>query len=679
MKILGYEFKKVKPTVEAEKKTWERLFITGQSMTLSNSVSKPYEKIATVFKAVKAIGDNIPQAENKIYDKVTGAEVDEQNLLNLFNNPNPRQSGNDFLQEWASYYALYGEGFIHMVESLGQRIGNSKLPAEMVVLDPKSMTEVVNNKTRELTKWKYGNATEFFPEQIIHSKDFNPYNHYRGLPPLAPIEDEIFIDQASLDFNRYFFNNDATPNLFLSTDQRLSEEQRKQILVDLENRHQGTDKKHRTGILAGGLKAQSISPSHREMEFIEQKKLMREEILGIWRVPKALFSFTDDLNYATFMGQMRIFWEYTLAPIMRKYEDSVNRYIVTPYNPRLRFSFDRTNVPAYQAEFGEKVTTAQTLFNMGFTANEINALFHLGFDDKAWRDEWWLSMGMLPASQSLENPYAMYSDTEEPEEKPKENKTFDQAPQRTIKQLAIEKSFLRRQMFLESKLEGKISKYFFKLRTELLKTPDDVLASGNITIDWDKQNEELKKMVQPIIEQGIQEGAELGKDILGKGIEDDALKYRLQSFLTIRVDKIKQINNSVRKQIAKAIEQGLKQGEGTLEIARNIAELSASVRRELRGVFNNVGTRAKLIARTETATAVNGGSYIFYEKEGVSKVEWLTARDEFVRDSHRACERQGAIQIGHKFSNGLRYPNDMENGSPSEVINCRCVISPIGN
>jgi hypothetical protein len=68
---------------------------------------------------------------------------------------------------------------------------------------------------------------------------------------------------------------------------------------------------------------------------------------------------------------------------------------------------------------------------------------------------------------------------------------------------------------------------------------------------------------------------------------------------------------------------------------------------------------------------------LYYESEGVAKKEWITAHDELVRPTHRACEMQGAIPMDRTFINGLMFPSDQSNGDAGEVCNCRCSLMPI--
>ena len=87
---------------------------------------------------------------------------------------------------------------------------------------------------------------------------------------------------------------------------------------------------------------------------------------------------------------------------------------------------------------------------------------------------------------------------------------------------------------------------------------------------------------------------------------------------------------------------------------------------------------AARIARTETVTALNGGTYAGaaanQERDGVERwVQWWSTTDERVRPSHWAAHMQ-VRKLGEKFSVGghlLDHPGD-PTAPADEVINCRC-------
>jgi len=112
----------------------------------------------------------------------------------------------------------------------------------------------------------------------------------------------------------------------------------------------------------------------------------------------------------------------------------------------------------------------------------------------------------------------------------------------------------------------------------------------------------------------------------------------------------------------------------------------------------------KRIARTETNTTQNEGSFDNMKELGVEFHKWVTARDERVRPSsigpdgkHRSKERRSKrkdgkssrrkgtanhrkldgeiVRLGEPFSNGLIRPGD-RSAPMDEWINCRCTTAP---
>ena len=65
------------------------------------------------------------------------------------------------------------------------------------------------------------------------------------------------------------------------------------------------------------------------------------------------------------------------------------------------------------------------------------------------------------------------------------------------------------------------------------------------------------------------------------------------------------------------------------------------------------------------------------KEAGFEWKEWLTARDEKVREAHWAADGQ-IVRINEPFEVGgeaLMWPGDL-NGSPGNIINCRCTVNP---
>lgn len=122
--------------------------------------------------------------------------------------------------------------------------------------------------------------------------------------------------------------------------------------------------------------------------------------------------------------------------------------------------------------------------------------------------------------------------------------------------------------------------------------------------------------------------------------------------------------------IRKAIQDGIDEGEGAAQIARNIRKVSTLT-----------PYRAALIARTETHAAATYGSIESVreaERElGVRMMkEWIATADDRTRDDHIAADGQ-VVGVNEKFTVGgslMDRPGD-DSAPAEQTINCRCAVS----
>lgn len=125
------------------------------------------------------------------------------------------------------------------------------------------------------------------------------------------------------------------------------------------------------------------------------------------------------------------------------------------------------------------------------------------------------------------------------------------------------------------------------------------------------------------------------------------------------------IYNWTYSKVQDSVYIGMLKGESMKKVADRIQQVTGSD--EATAIRN---------ARTSVISASNQGKMATFEraaKMGIKvKKEWVSARDNRVRDSHAALN---GIQVewDKKFPNGLKCPCD-PSGRPEEVYNCRCTM-----
>jgi HK97 family phage portal protein len=105
-------------------------------------------------------------------------------------------------------------------------------------------------------------------------------------------------------------------------------------------------------------------------------------------------------------------------------------------------------------------------------------------------------------------------------------------------------------------------------------------------------------------------------------------------------------------------------------IYATLAESEEYLGRTLKGV----GTRAQLIARTETTGAANFGRFQQFAEDGIYSGIWHSPNPANARPHHQELNGRER-NLGDEFGYGLRYPGD-PNADVSELANCNCLLLP---
>jgi HK97 family phage portal protein len=133
----------------------------------------------------------------------------------------------------------------------------------------------------------------------------------------------------------------------------------------------------------------------------------------------------------------------------------------------------------------------------------------------------------------------------------------------------------------------------------------------------------------------------------------------------------RQIVRTQSNAITSLVDKGLQDGQAIPAIANSLSD-----------VFAFSTQRALMIARTESTRAANLGTQRAYSEAmaiGIQvRKQWLSARDESVRNSHAALDGQ-TVGVNENFvsESGAEALSPATFGDASEDVNCRCTMIPI--
>jgi len=382
------------------KKDWSDDWKKGMDINFlqtGGNVTSPMAQSYVVNRCINLIADTAPKAPLFFYrgmDKL----VPNESIVRLFRKPGADTSYYELISKTTMFYALYGEAFWYINESMGQATGVSKTPAEIIVIDPRAMKEVVDQNTRTLKGWMFNNTVALSLDEVIHFKNNNPYNPFRGLSPLDSVKFEINSDYKAAQFQERFFEAGAVPGFVLTTDKEdnTPEKELKKYSALWDANHKGVSKSHKTAILRGGMKFDVVGLSQKEMAFIESRVMTRDIILETFGVPKAVFGATENVNRATAEVQERNFWELTIQPFLLRLEAKINTDLIWEIDQTVTAKFDFTKIPVLQNLYKEEVESVWKLAQIGYSRNELNERFDLGFPvDEDNGDDKYVMMNLI--------------------------------------------------------------------------------------------------------------------------------------------------------------------------------------------------------------------------------------------------------------------------------------------
>lgn len=610
-----------------------------------------------VFACVNAIAEDVATMNTRMKrrNEKGDIEITTHIALNLLSEVNTNMTSSDLLFATIAYILLDGNAFWYLPK--GQ--ATSK-PAEIWALDP-SRVIIVKSKETFVGGYIYINEKmESIPlnkEEILHFKTFNPINRYRGMGVVQAAALAIDTDRYAAEYNRNFFFNSAIPSVTLETDGTLTEEVFKKIKRQWEESHTGVNNAHRFAILHGGLHLKPMVISQKDMDFLKQREYSRDEIMAMFKVPKARLGMTDGVTVSNAEATDYIFAKNVVKPKMQFITDRLNEFYLPLFKEnqkQIYFTFDDPvpqNVELQLKKWESGITSGYQ------TRNEVRA--EMGKEPIEGGDDILVPFSMVPLS-SINDPSPVDSTTATPAKGiTKGKRIMSHAPLRDKFLAKKEKIFLK-------KFSGLYKELIKDIKSTKAKSvhKGGKLSVDEVIADIFPDTTNWKKMFAVM-------DFDLGVEVMQGSVKQVAETYKIPSvteqgfkgaieWLKQRVDEVTNSVNDTLLNRAREI------------IARNLADDFVDIEKIRQEVASTLedegGWRAERIVRTELFTAYSEAAHRTYAESGtVERLKWITADDE------RTCEvcdgnHEEVVGLGEKF-------NSDDTQEPAHV-SCRCITVP---
>lgn len=637
-----------------------------------------------VHQCITAISSNVSRYEpvvEKKDAKGNTVQVLENPLLSLLERPNPFMTTYELIEASETYRMLTGEFFWYL--ALGEQ---TRKPKEIYIVRPDRVKVAIDKETGDVSGYTIrrddGTELALDIDEMVHYKEFNPVNPYRGLGIVEANLLYIETENESSSFQYNYMKNQATPSGVLTfradNKQTIDREAFEKAKIQWDEQYSGAGNAGKTLFVREmDVKFEKVGLSLADLDMAELKKLTDEKVREAFRVPKAMLGETDStgLGRANIEAIEYIFAKYTIDPVQDKWDDFLTQ-MMHRFWPQLSMLKVKhiSQVPEDKEFKLKQMTEGHGKWVM---TNEVRKYY--GMPEVPGGDQLYYDFNQIPIEA---NSTRITDGGETKKLKIVLKKDEPATPVKDVKKKLSEEGFFTALSRIENATQNAYAKEIKSLLEKQEKIVLDRLEAyvgKNIEEITPDENEEAAAWIlalAPFLIRAIEKAGPLGLQLMGV---DDQIEFLItqgarESVYSSGTRLLRSFNQETTDKIQKQLIAGINNGESLKELQARVE----SVYKEAKGY------RAKRIANTESHRATNYGIRESYRQAGVKKMEW--------RANPGACEFCQAmdgtvVSIGASFlsqgqtiegTDGGSYVADYDDVALADLHpNCTCTIVPV--
>ena len=294
----------------------------------------------------------------------------------LHDEPNPEMTSFVFRETLMTHLLLWGNAYAQIIRNgKGEVLGLYPLMPNRMTVDRDDRGQIYYQyqvSDSDAPTMKEG-TVNLKKEDVLHIPGLG-FDGLVGYSPIAMAKNAIGLSIATEEYGAKFFANGATPGGILEYPGTVKDPDR---VRDSWNKGFSGRNSHKVAILEEGMKYTPISISPNEAQFLETRKFQIDEIARIFRVPPHMVGDLEKSSFSNIEQQSLEFVKYTLEPWLMRWEQSINRALLSANEKStyfVKFNVDGLLRGDYQSRMNGYATARQ---NGWMSANDIRELENL--------------------------------------------------------------------------------------------------------------------------------------------------------------------------------------------------------------------------------------------------------------------------------------------------------------
>lgn len=348
-----------------------------------------YKQNAVVYACVNLIADNFADLSPTLYRRV-GDDVErvaEHAALDLLRRPNAMDSEYDFKKAWAAYLLLTGDAYVDGSET-PETGPNRGVPRELYVLRSDHVEIKAGTRQEPVQGYVYtegGAEIDYEPQEIAHSKLFNPLHPFYGMSPLEAAARGVDSHNMASTWNYHLLKNGASPPWMMNIKGNVSPDEKEKFKDQVDRKLSGPSNAGKPIVMRGadGVEITQLGLSPVEMGWLDGKTLSALEIASAFKVGGQLVGIPDSQTYANYEQAYRALYTEAVLPLFGQFCDMLTRWLLERYDDEgLFFWYEKDEIDALQEDQTERIERAAKAFDAGIaTQRQAAEIAGLPTDD----------------------------------------------------------------------------------------------------------------------------------------------------------------------------------------------------------------------------------------------------------------------------------------------------------
>jgi len=354
------------------------------ALALTGSITLDYHTIWRTQPQVRTVtgflGRNIAQLGLHLYRRVSDTDrerVTDHPLAKLFGQPTPWTTRYRMINDLVLDLGIYDSAYLLKV------IGEDRTPA-LVRLEPFKVRPVGDNPfVAEGFEYAGGRGPIRFPAtQVVHFHGYNPSDYREGSSPIEALRTILAEEFHAAQFREQMWRNGARASGYIrrpAEAPRWSKEARARFGEQWQEQYSGDSAlAGGTPILEDGMEWTSASVTPEQAQYLDARKLTREEVASAYYVPPSMLGILEHANYANIKEQHKILYQDTLGPWLTTITQEIDMQLLPDF-PGTEGLYSEFNLAEkLRGSFEDQATQLQVSVGAPYmTRNEARARLNL--------------------------------------------------------------------------------------------------------------------------------------------------------------------------------------------------------------------------------------------------------------------------------------------------------------